>query len=666
MAPAPDIKTEPVQTGIDKLSQGVTPWIILSCVCLGLYFNFLGSWPFIDPGETYYTEAAREMVESGQYIVPHLNYQTYFSKPILTFWLTAASYNLFGVGEAAARLPFALLAAINVLASYYVTRVIAGSRAALLAGLISASAPLLVAYTKLSCIDAAFTTFLNLSAYAFVLCVFAGKKHWWIVLWLSLGLSMLTKGPAGLLLFAIGTGLYILLSKPGLKRLAYWFACTRPLYGVAIFLATVLPWYYAVWKATKGLFLQVFFIYENLARFQGKTNMHKGSWLYYLPVLAYGIAPWFLLLPQTLKFTFFQPLIEVWFSGRTLSFKSSYRPYAREMKARDTEATAREALVSEQSNANLIETRGVFYLASWVMAVLVFFSLSKTQLDTYAMPLIAPLSVLIAVAMLKLADHSASYEGDSFAEQSKWDALWLKIVCWLIAVLTLLVGLALPVVALGVDGLTVLQRIVLGTAGVLALVGGVLETWGLVKKRLSSNLIVTALTISVLTAFIHPVAFQYFAGKKQNNMIKVASYLPNCREEVALYGPFRPSLPYYLKRPVDTISHIEQFVVATDPLPDDGLSYGPTKSGRKQIVIGDDGHMKDFAARPELKLVELFREGDWAVYELTNGYASRPKSLEESFKWMLHAGQSFTSSNDFGPLTVPAGGGDVDWYRAKH
>lgn len=647
------------------MTQGIAPWVILSLVCLGLYFNFLGSWPFIDPGETYYSEAAREMVESGEYIVPHLNYQTYFSKPILTFWLTAASYNLFGVSEAAARLPFALMCSLIVFSSYYVTRVIANRRAALLAGLISASAPLLVAYSKLSCIDAAFSTFLNLSAYAFVLCVLAGKKHWWIVLWLSLALSMLTKGPAGLLLFAVGTGLFVLLSKPGMKRLGYWFSTTKPLYGIVLFFAAVVPWYYAVWKATKGLFLQVFFIYENLARFQGKTNMHKGSFLYYLPVLGYGIAPWFLLLPQTLKFTFFQPLFETWFSGRTLTFKSTYRPYARDMKARDAEATAREALEAEQQNATLVETRGVFYLASWVVAVLLFFSLSKTQLDTYAMPLIAPLSVLIAVAMLKLADHSVVYEGNSFAEQSKWDALWLKIVSWLIAVLTLLVGVALPVVALGVDGLTVLQRIVLGVAGALALVGSVFEIVGLVKKKLASNLLVTALVICVLTSLIHPVAFQYFARKKQANMVKVASYLPNCLEEVALYGPFRPSLPYYLKRPIDTVSHINQFVAVTEALPDDGLSYGPTKSGRKQIVIGDDSHMKDFAARPDLKLVELFREGDWAVYELVNGYAARPKSLEESFKWMLHAGQSLTSDNEFGPLTVPSGGGDIDWHRAK-
>jgi 4-amino-4-deoxy-L-arabinose transferase-like glycosyltransferase len=717
-APAPDINQKATSVAASKLTQGYVPWFILAVVCFGAYCNSLGSWSFIDPGETYYTEAAREMIESGEYIVPHLNYQTYYSKPILTFWLTAGSYKLFGINEFAARLPFGLLASLLVFASYYVTSVFASKRAALLAGLLVASAPLLVAYSKLSCIDVAFTTFVNLSAYAFILCVFAGKRLWWVVLWLSLALAMLTKGPAGLLLFAIGTGLYLLLSKPGWKRLAFWFASTKPIWGIPLFFAAVLPWYYMVWKATKGLFLQVFFIYENLARFQGKTNLHKSNFFYYFPVLAYGLAPWFLLLPQTFKLTFFQPLAKVWFGGTRLSFKPSYRPYAQDMKPRDPAQDNKDALRAEYLDFDLLQNRAVFYLGSWATAVLLFFSLSKTQLDTYAMPLVAPLTVLIAVAMTRLADTSmagragdkaalkiaslpplkgdgaladikeitkkltkkkakelakaaaeaelAAAASDKFAfdDQAKWDRLWLIIVSWLVCFLTLGAALALPLLAFLMTGGTG-QKLSLALAGAMTLLGAAAQIRELLARRYSANLLVAALTVCVLTSYVTPVAFQYFAAQKQDNMKAVASNIPDCREEIALYGAFKPSLMTYLKRPVDTMSHIDQFIVATDPLPDDGLSYGPTKSGRKQLIIGDDKHMKDFAARPELKLVELFREGDWAIYELTNGYAARPKSLEESFKWMLHAGQSFTSSNNFGPLTVPLGGGDPDWYRRK-
>jgi len=657
-AQSPDISENGQDKTLVKFAHGFTPWLILACVCFGLYCNSLGSWAFMDPGETYYSEAAREMIESGEYIVPHLNYQVYFSKPILTFWITAASYLLFGVSEFSARLPFGLLATLLVFATYYVTRIIAGKGAALLAGLICASAPLLVAHTKFSCIDIVFTTFLNLGAYAFILSVFAGKRLWWLVLWGSLGLGMLTKGPAALLIFAIGTTLYLLLSKPGLARLWFWFKSTKPIFGIPLFFALVVPWYFMVWKATKGLFLEVFFVYENLARFQGKTNMHRHNLFYFVSVLAYGIAPWFLMLPQTLKMTFFQPIANIWLGGKRLSYKSTYRPYAKDMKAKEPVGDD-ETYRVEYLNEKLLLERSIFYLASWTVAVFVFFSVSKTQLDTYAMPLIAPLSVLMAISMLSLAgskkegEAAAVEEKFDLEDQEKWDRLWLTIVLWLICLFSFGAALTLPVLAFGIETATGSQRIGLAIGGLITLLGAAAQLRQLLKKQLQSELLTAALTICVLVAYVHPIALQIYARTKQDEMVKLAGYLPDNHEEIALYGPFKPSLIYYLKRPIDTFSSLGQFVV------------GRTASGRKQLVFGDDAHMKDFERRPDLKLTILYREGKWAIYELTNGYAARPRSLEESFKMILKAGQSLSATNQFGPLTVPLGGGDADWYKEK-
>ena len=135
-------------------------------------------------------------------------------------------------------------------------------------------------------------------------------------------------------------------------------------------------------------------------------------------------------------------------------------------------------------------------------------------------------------------------------------------------------------------------------------------------------------------------------------MIKLAGYLPLGQADIALYGPFKPSLIYYLKRPVDTFSAISQFIVGANP------------SGHKQYLFADDIRMKDFTDRTDLKFNQLFREGDWALYELTNGYAARPRPLQDIFKMMLEAHQSLTATNpSFGPLTVPLGGGNADWYK---
>jgi 4-amino-4-deoxy-L-arabinose transferase-like glycosyltransferase len=688
-----------------SLYDGFYPWLLLSLAGFGLYFNQLASWTFVDPGETYYSEAAREMVESGEWIVPHLNYQVYFSKPILTFWLTAASYQALGFGPLAARLPFACLALLLVLVTYKASRTLFDKKTALLAGLLTASAPLMMAFSKLSPIDIAFTSFLDIAVFAFAMSAFARQRLWWIVFHLALGLSILTKGPAGLLLFLIGTALFLLAERPKMSTIRQWLQALKPAYGLPIFLASFVPWYYLVWKATKGLFLQVFIIYENLARFSGKTNFHKGSPLYYFPVLAYGLAPWFLLLPQTIKITMVAPFLERLAQMKKPTLEGNYRPHAAAMKK---EAPGTKAESEEAPDAKEIRRLSLFYLSTWSVSTFLFFSISKTQLDTYLLPTIAPFAVLIAATMITLtsekedkqagtgaaitetadADGSKRQEGSksqkettskreskgeeqsksdkadklaALEDQRQWDRLWLHIVQVGLAVLCLLTGLGLTALGICFDGFGKINFTVL-VAGLLTTIGAVFQSRQLLKRNWQTNLFTAAITISAMLALMHPIGFAYFTSKTQNNMMNLALRLKDSREEICVYGPFKPSILSYLARPVDTISNTIEFKKVVT-IPADGYSYGPTPSGRKQLVISDDEHARDLLTRKDLIFVERARTGDWAVYELTNGYAPHPKSLEESFKWVLFAGNSLFDASNWGPLTVPLGGGDADWYK---
>jgi len=58
------------------------------------------------------------MVETGDYIVPYLDYVRYFEKPPLLYWATALSFRIFGLSEWSARLPNALAALLTVLLLY--------------------------------------------------------------------------------------------------------------------------------------------------------------------------------------------------------------------------------------------------------------------------------------------------------------------------------------------------------------------------------------------------------------------------------------------------------------------------------------------------------------------------------------------------------------------
>src|SRR3989339_38615 len=75
--------------------------------------------PLWETDDARYAEVPREMVELGDWLTPRLDYFEYVEKPPLIYWLPALSYKLFGVSEAAARLPNALLALAGLLGVWW-------------------------------------------------------------------------------------------------------------------------------------------------------------------------------------------------------------------------------------------------------------------------------------------------------------------------------------------------------------------------------------------------------------------------------------------------------------------------------------------------------------------------------------------------------------------
>ena len=91
-------------------------YILLFVGCL--LFHLAGTWslPLIDRDEPRFAEAAREMRERADFIVPYFNNQFRFDKPPLTYWFQVASYRVFGENDFAARFPTAIAAALVAVA----------------------------------------------------------------------------------------------------------------------------------------------------------------------------------------------------------------------------------------------------------------------------------------------------------------------------------------------------------------------------------------------------------------------------------------------------------------------------------------------------------------------------------------------------------------------
>src|SRR5258708_4491212 len=116
--------------------------ILLTCI-LGVFFlSLLSSHYLITPDEGRYCEVAREMVVSGDFITPKVNGILFFDKPILFYWLQAASIKLFGATELAVRLWPALFGLMGCLFTYVAGRLLFNRSTGILAALFLAVSPL--------------------------------------------------------------------------------------------------------------------------------------------------------------------------------------------------------------------------------------------------------------------------------------------------------------------------------------------------------------------------------------------------------------------------------------------------------------------------------------------------------------------------------------------
>src|SRR5450755_2924931 len=92
-------------------------WAVLVFITLYVcHFGHLGALGLVGPDEPRYAWIARDMAESGDWVTPRLYGKPWFEKPVLYYWSAALSFKLFGVSEAAARLPSAVFALMGTLA----------------------------------------------------------------------------------------------------------------------------------------------------------------------------------------------------------------------------------------------------------------------------------------------------------------------------------------------------------------------------------------------------------------------------------------------------------------------------------------------------------------------------------------------------------------------
>ncbi len=176
--------------------------LLILALALPLFSIGLGHRDLWDPDEPRTGEVAREIVKTGSWAVLHDNGARYVEKPPLLFWLVAAASLPAGrVTEFAVRLPSSLAALLGAVALFYLGRGLFGRRTGALAAVVLVTSQDYFMEARWGHPDMLWTLLLTCACLAFHRAYrSAGSRAWLAGFYLSMGLAMLTKGPAGLLL----------------------------------------------------------------------------------------------------------------------------------------------------------------------------------------------------------------------------------------------------------------------------------------------------------------------------------------------------------------------------------------------------------------------------------------------------------------------------------
>jgi len=304
---------------------------------------FLGTRGLNEPDEGRYAEIAREMVVSGEWLVPHLNGFEHFQKPPFFYWLTALSVRVFGVNEWAVRFVPAMAGLGMAMLTFFAARKLWDTNVAVRAVLILVSSIEFFVIARLVTPDMtlAFWTTAAIAALVF-------RKRW--LFFVAMGFGFLNKGPLALVvpICCAASWLWNTRRDPDRLRLPW-------VRGLLITLAIGLSWFVVLSMRSPVLF-DYFWRYELVQRFTSSTHGRSRPFWFFVPVILAGMLPWTLFA--------WKPLRATW------------------QRIRTRDIQPRQAL-----------------LLGWVLPPFLILSISGSKLPTYLLPLVPAIAIALAVGI---------------------------------------------------------------------------------------------------------------------------------------------------------------------------------------------------------------------------------------------------------------------------
>lgn len=168
-------------------------WLFaLSIILIATGIGLRDPWPADEPR---FALVARDMIATGDWLIPRVGGDLYADKPPLYFWLLAAAYALTGSTRASFLLPSLMAAGVTVALTYDLARRLWNRQTALIAATLLLLTVQFVSQARRAQIDATLCMWTTLSLYGLLRHAFTGPRWgWYVVGWGAAGLGVITKG----------------------------------------------------------------------------------------------------------------------------------------------------------------------------------------------------------------------------------------------------------------------------------------------------------------------------------------------------------------------------------------------------------------------------------------------------------------------------------------
>ncbi|MCP9611058.1 ArnT family glycosyltransferase [Coprobacter tertius] len=356
-----------------RLNSKATLFILVFSVSVLTLLPFLGLTDFHTKGEPREAIVSVSMIQTDNWVLPENNGGDIAYKPPMFHWIAAALSMPYGtVTEFSSRLPSALATIILALCCFMFFAKRTTNNLAFLTTLLFLSAFEVHRAAMAARVDMVLTLFIVTALFQLFKWTEKGLRGFPLIATLLMGAATLTKGPVGIILPCLVSGIYLLIKREKFLRICLKFI-------PVVIVSCILPgiWYYLAWKQGGDNFINLV-IEENFGRFMGKMSYesHEQSIFYYIYTTLAGFIPWSILVVISL-FSFRPKKIK----GKPTEWWNYFKNYIKTM-----------------------DSVRLFSLLSFAV-IFVFYCIPKSKRSVYLLPVYPFLAYFLAEYMLWLIQN---------------------------------------------------------------------------------------------------------------------------------------------------------------------------------------------------------------------------------------------------------------------